>query len=411
MWNLADLVKLFVTPSPNLKMAKTMRALVIVGKGKIELRSVPCPKPEFLQDGEVIVRNEGVGLNPVDFKIGIYDAFANLRPGGHYDEKKVLKSKDSYRLCNIFGTDGAGTVEASKSKKFKVGDKVWYSGTITKPGSFAEFTIVDSRILAKRPLSVSAAEAAALPLTFQTAWEAMVESMGIPYAPKPGFLSNEEPVDATMLVVNGAGGAGSIGIQLAKNVLNVRTVIATASRDETKKFCDKMGADGIFSHRKPVDKWSDEVGKLKETLEVKEDPGYTGGGQADYVYETHPGKNSAGSVMNVLRAGGRFQTICRHSEDQWGGVGGFDMTMKRLTMGVTFMFSRDTCGYKKQTVGDVLSICAKLVDCGLIKPHLGSDDPPKDMFENWEEAIKKQMSGKAIGKSAFFVEKNGDTTL
>jgi len=287
----------------------------------------------------------------------------------------------------------------------------WYSGTITKPGSFAEFTIVDARILAKRPLSISAAHAAALPLTFQTAWEALVEAMVIPYAPKPGSLVNEKPVDATLLVVNGAGGAGSIGIQIAKNVLNVKTVIATASRDETKAFSKKMGADGVFSHRKPVDTWAAEIGKLKETLEVKEDPGYTGGGQADYVYETHPGKNSAGSVMSVLRAGGRFQTICRHAEDLWKGVGGFDCTMKRLQMGVTFMFSRDTCGWQKETVGDVLGICARLVDCGLIKPHLGSDDPPKDIFENWEAAIEKQMSGTAIGKSAFFIAKNADTTL
>jgi len=392
---------------------KTMKALVIVGKGKIELHNVPCPNPAKLKDGEVIVRNEGVGMNPVDFKIGKFDAFAGVRPGGHYNKDKILKKfpEDPYRGCNIIGTDGAGTVEVSKSPKFKKGDKVWYSGTIDKPGSYAEFTIVDARILAKRPLSVSAAQAAALPLTFQTAWEAMVETMNIPYSPKPGSLANDEPVDATLLVVNGAGGAGSIGIQIAKNVLNVRTVIATASRDETSAFSKKMGADGVFSHRIKCEKWSEEVKKLKDSLDVKEDPGYTGGGEVDYVYETHPGKNTLGQVIKVMRVGGRLQTICRHSEDEWKGIGASDTTMKRICCGLTFMFARSANGWKPEQVGYVLATCARLVDCGLITPHLGTADPPKDIFESWEAAIEHQQSGKAIGKKSFFIAKNPDTTL
>lgn len=383
---------------------KTMRALVIVAKGKLEVRDVPAPNAALLKDGEVIVRNEGVGLNPVDYKVGLFDAFSDLRPA-HYNEKKVLKAEDPYRACNIPGTDGAGTVEASKSPKFKVGDKVWYSGTITRPGSYAEFTIVDSRILAKRPNSISAADAAAMPLTFQTAWEALVEQMKIPYTPKPGALENAEEIDSTLLIINGAGGAGSIGIQLAKNVLKMRTVIATASRDETKEFSTKMGADAIFSHRTPVKKWNDEIVKVKEELEVKDDPGYSGGGGADYIYETHPGKNSLGDVLKVLRVDGRFQTICRHSDEQFTGIDGLDMTLKRKGLGVTLMFSRDTYGFKKETVGEVLALAARLVDCGYIKPHLGSAEAPKEFFENYEKAMEKQQSGKAIGKAAFFIEK------
>ena len=136
------------------------------------------------------------------------------------------------------GWDAAGVVEAIGSEVggFAVGDEVWYAGDITKPGTNAELHVVDERIVGRKPRSLSWAEAAALPLTAITAYEALFDRLGM-----------SASTSGELLVLGGAGGVGSILIQLAKALTNA-TVIATASRAESHKWALDMGADHVIDH-------------------------------------------------------------------------------------------------------------------------------------------------------------------
>jgi len=178
---------------------------------------LPLPSPT---GRDVLVKVEAVGLNPVDFKV---------RPQKGDDPKTL-------------GFDAAGTVEAVGDEVtfFRAGDKVYYAGDVTRPGSNAEFQLVDERIVAVQPKSLDAATSAALPLTALTAWESLFDRLGI------DFDTPAKNESKSLLIIGGAGGVGSIAIQLAK--LAGLTVIATASRKESADWCRKLGADHIINH-------------------------------------------------------------------------------------------------------------------------------------------------------------------
>lgn len=125
-----------------------------------------------------------------------------------------------------------------------MGDRVYYSGDITRPGSNSEYQIVDERIVGHAPKNLDFAEAAALPLTGITAWEALFDRLGI--------SQNGRDAGKSILIIGGAGGVGSIAIQLAHKIAKLR-VIATASRDETIDWAKKMGADLTVNHRNAID--------------------------------------------------------------------------------------------------------------------------------------------------------------
>ena len=183
-------------------------------------REVEVPTPTAAGH-DILVKIEAIGLNPVDYKV---------RPA-EGDDPKTL------------GFDAAGTVVAigDQVTLFKVGDQVYYAGDVTRPGSNAEFQLVDERIVAKQPTSLDAATSAALPLTALTAWESLFHRLRI--HPEPSGENDGK----TLLIIGGAGGVGSIAIQLAKRA--GLTVIATASRKESSDWCLKLGADHIISHR------------------------------------------------------------------------------------------------------------------------------------------------------------------
>ena len=156
---------------------------------------------------DLLVEVRAVSVNPVDVKRRARDD-----PGG---EARVL------------GYDAAGIVVAvgDRATRFRVGDAVYYAGSITRPGANCEFHLIDKRIVGHKPARLSFAEAAALPLTALTAWELMFERIGVRRLP--------EEDARTLLVVGGAGGVGSIAIQLARRLTGLK-VIATASREETR---------------------------------------------------------------------------------------------------------------------------------------------------------------------------------
>ncbi|KAF2507024.1 zinc-binding alcohol dehydrogenase family protein [Flavobacterium zhairuonense] len=173
---------------------------------------------------DLLVKIDAISVNPVDFKIRQNSA-----------KDTVLETP------KIIGWDAVGIVQAvgEKVTLFEVGDPVYYAGDITKQGSNAEFQLIDERIVGRKPKSLSIEEAAVIPLTTLTAWEILFDRIRI---------SAEKDKGKSILIIGGAGGVGSIAIQLAKKIAGL-TVIATASRPETIDWCKKQGADYVVDHK------------------------------------------------------------------------------------------------------------------------------------------------------------------
>ncbi|WP_137392451.1 zinc-binding alcohol dehydrogenase family protein [Rhodoligotrophos defluvii] len=187
------------------------------------LQDVELPAPE-LRPRDLLVRVKAVSVNPVDTKV------------------RGLRVKEELTTPRVLGFDGAGIVETvgPECTMFKPGDAVYFAGDVTRNGSNAELVAIDERIVARKPASLDFPEAAALPLTTLTAWEAIHERIG--FSRDPGANAHR-----SLLIINGAGGVGSIAIQLAK--LAGLTVIATASRPESAEWCRSLGADHVIDHR------------------------------------------------------------------------------------------------------------------------------------------------------------------
>ncbi|WP_298379360.1 zinc-binding alcohol dehydrogenase family protein [Azospirillum sp.] len=195
--------------------------------------SLPIDNPDSLIDvtldtpvptgRDLLVRIDAVSVNPVDVKLR-----ANAAPADG--------------ALRVLGFDAAGTVEAvgPDVTLFRPGDAVFYAGAVDRPGANSEFHLVDERIVGPKPKSLTAAEAAALPLTAITAWEMLFDRLG---------LSRGATAEAgrSLLIVGGAGGVGSIAVQLARRLTGIR-VIATASRPETADWAREMGAHDVIDH-------------------------------------------------------------------------------------------------------------------------------------------------------------------
>ena len=198
--------------------------------------SLPIDDPKSLIDftadtptptgRDIRVAVKAVSVNPVDTKVR---KRAAPKPGEH----------------KILGYDAAGVVDAvgPDVSLFKPGDEVFYAGSILRQGTNAEFHLVDERIVGRKPSSLDFAHAAALPLTSITAWELLFDRLGV----WPG--KNYDP--RSLLIMGGAGGVGSILIQLARR-LTALTVIATASRAESQNWCRDLGAHAVIDHSKPM---------------------------------------------------------------------------------------------------------------------------------------------------------------
>jgi zinc-binding alcohol dehydrogenase family protein len=175
---------------------------------------------------DIRVAVKAISVNPVDYKV-------RKRAGPPEGEVKIL------------GYDAAGVVDAvgADVTLFKAGDEVFYAGSIQRSGTNAEFHLVDERIVGKKPKSLTFAQAAALPLTSITAWELLFDRLGA----VPGKSIDPR----TLLITGGAGGVGSILIQLARRLTGL-TVVATATRAESQKWCLDLGAHAVIDHGKPM---------------------------------------------------------------------------------------------------------------------------------------------------------------
>jgi len=193
-----------------------MKAVAHTGTDIASLVDIELPTPSPT-GRDLLVKVEAVSVNPVDTK----------------------QRKTAHPAPRVLGWDAAGTVAAvgPQVSLFKPGDAVYYAGDVTRPGCDSEFHLVDERIVGRKPKSMDFAQAAAIPLTAITAWEAYFDRMKVVKG-------------RSLLIIGGAGGVGSIGIQLGK--IAGLTVIATASRAATIAWCRELGADHVVDHRKPM---------------------------------------------------------------------------------------------------------------------------------------------------------------
>lgn len=185
------------------------------------LLDLEIPAPSAPEGHDMLVEVRAVSVNPVDTK-----------------RRRSEEPKDGPR---ILGFDAAGVVRAvgPACTLFRAGDEVFYAGVVTRPGSNAELQLVDERIVGRKPASLSFAEAAAMPLTTITAWEGLHDRLGI---------HEGAGVGEALLVIGGAGGVGSMVIQIARQ-RTALTVVATASRPETAQWCRDLGAHHVVDHR------------------------------------------------------------------------------------------------------------------------------------------------------------------
>jgi zinc-binding alcohol dehydrogenase family protein len=176
---------------------------------------------------DLLVRVEAIAVNPVDAKV----------------RRRDQPEAGAWR---VLGWDAAGTVEAvgSAVQGFAVGDPVWYAGALNRPGCNSEWQLVDARLVSRRPTSLSAAEAAALPLTAITAWELLFDRLRLSQGP-------EAHRGEALLVMGGAGGVGSILVQLALQ-LTGQMIIASASRPQSQTWLRQLGVQHVIDHHQPL---------------------------------------------------------------------------------------------------------------------------------------------------------------
>lgn len=317
------------------------------------------PEP-YLEPRDILVRVEAVSVNPADTK--------SRASQGPKDGKPKILGFDAVGIVVRTGADAT---------LFKQGDEVFYAGSMIRQGSDAELQAVDERIVGRRPRSISWTDAAALPLTSLTAWELLFDRMHVPYGPKAG--------EGTLLIINGAGGVGSILTQIARR-LTALTVVATASRPETIEWCKKMGAHHVINHHKPLDEELKKVG-----IE-----------QAKYVAGLTSTKSHAEALAKLIAPQGVVALI-----DDAIDVTPFKL--KAVTVAWELMFTRSMYGTPDMArQGMILNEIADLVDAGLIvstaTKTLGRLTP-----DTLREAHTLSESGKMVGKIVLpGIDRQGD---
>ncbi|EKN4755402.1 TPA: zinc-binding alcohol dehydrogenase family protein [Yersinia enterocolitica] len=299
---------------------------------------------------DLLVEVKAASINPVDTKVH----------GG-------LK-KNGLQQPRILGWDAAGVVVSvgEKVTGFRAGDEVWYAGDITRPGSNATQQLIDARIAAHKPRSFNWAQAAALPLTAITAWEALFEHLKIQQA----------SADQTLLIIGGAGGVGSLAIPLAALRSPVK-VIATASRPESAAWCIERGADLTVDYR-----------DLKVQL-AKE-----GIDKVDYILCLNDTDGHWSAISELIAPLGQICTIVENEKplDQ------NQLKLKSAALHWEFMFTRSmfsTPDIAQQ--GEILKQVSQLVDEGKLQDTL-SETLHGLTVENLKAAHAQVAGGHMQGK-------------
>jgi len=301
------------------------------GQDAIQTQEAPRPVPA---EGEVLIEVHAAGVNPFDVKVR---------------EGKV-RGMAELDLPATLGGDFAGVVsELGRGVSgFEPGQAVYgQAGALSGRGSFAEFTPVKAEQLAPKPNAVDFVEAAGLPLVGSSAYQALVDHMDLQAGQK-------------ILIHGGAGGIGSIAVQLAKHL--GAYVAATAGADDVD-FVKNLGADEVVDYR------SQDFSELIH--------GY------DAVYDTVGGETNRRSYA-VLRPGGALVSMAAKPDEE---------LVKKYGIKYVSQFTRTTT----ERLGKV----AELVDSGTLKPYVDK----VFVLEQAAEAVEYIKSGHHRGKVIIEIKK------
>ncbi|VTZ48084.1 conserved hypothetical protein [Methylocella tundrae] len=308
--------------------------------------AAPAPGPR-----DLLVAVKAVSVNPVDTKVRKRSA---PEPGA----------------VKILGWDAVGTVEAigAEVTLFKPGEAVFYAGSIVRQGTNAELHLVDERIVGHKPKTLSDAEGAALPLTAITAWELLFDRLGV--------SRGEGSVGSSLLIIGGAGGVGSILIQLARRLTGL-AVIATASRPESRDWCLELGAHHVIDHTKPF------VEQLRAL----------GLGPVDYIASLTATDQHFPAIVEAIRPQGRFGLI-----DDPAAIDVRLLKQKAVSTHWESMFTRSLFETPDMIAQHhLLEEVAGLLDAGVLRTTLAQNLGPISAA-NLRKAHALIESGKARGK-------------
>lgn len=328
----------------------SVKAIAVNPKEPSRFIAIELPQP-VPGENDLLVEVKAVSINPVDTKV----------------HKGVQKS--GLDAPKILGWDASGIVKAvgSAVKNFKAGDEVWYAGDITRSGSNASEQLIDSRIVSVKPRSLNWAQAAAMPLTTLTAWEALFEHLKI----------QEASDDKTLLIIGGAGGVGSLAIPFASLQSKVK-VIATASRPESAQWCLDRGADLTVSYK-------DLKGELAKH-DIK---------QVDFILCLNDTDGHWDAITDLIAPMGHICTIVENEHP-------LDMNklkLKSAALHWELMYTRsmfNTPDIAQQ--GEILKQVAALVDEGKVTTTL-SETLHGLTVESIEAAHAKVLDGHMQGKA------------
>lgn len=336
-----------------------MKAVVVNRLARPELPDIPLlidselPDPE-VKPNDLLVRVEAVAVNPIDLKM----ARAKQPPQSH---------------DRVLGWDVAGTVVGMGADVagFQLGDAVFYAGSVLRPGACSALHAVDARLAGHKPTTLSFVQAAALPLASIAAWEALFERMGLPRGPL------QQP--ATLLVIGGAGGVGSMALQLASKLTDLR-VVGTASRPESQRYCLEMGATDVVDHSQPL------LPQLKAL----------GVPSVDFVLCLTDPSSVMQQLAEILAPHGHVCSLVEASADLLMNL----LRGKSITFSWEGMFTRSMFGTPDMArQGEILNEVSALVDKGVLNTML-SIDLGFINAKNVMQAHQLIVGGRMIGKVA-----------
>lgn len=326
-------------------------------------QSGPIDRPDALLDitlpdpvatgRDLLVEVHAVSVNPVDTKV----RNSSARSGDGPD-------------CKVLGWDACGIVRAvgPDVTLFQPGDRVWYAGSIARPGTNSELHLVDERIVGHAPQSLDDAEAAALPLTAITAWELLFDRLGV--------VPGKQPTNKTLLIIGASGGVGSILTQLAARLTGL-TVIGTASRPETQAWVRELGAHHVIDHSQPL---AQELARIGHPV-------------VDIIASLTQTDAHFAQIVEAIAPQGQFALI-----DDPVSLDVTKFKRKSVSVHWELMFTRALFG-TADMIGQhrLLTEVARLVDAGLIRTTLDQRFGTINA-ENLKRAHALIESGKARGK-------------
>ncbi len=273
---------------------------------------------------DILVEIKAISVNPADYKV-----------------RQGMEPEDDQ--WKIIGWDAAGIVKevGNDVTLFNVGDEVWYAGDFTRQGSYAEYQLVDERIVGHKPKSLSFGDAAALPLTSLTAWEMLFDRL----------IIDSEDSTKSILVIGAAGGVGSIMVQLLKQLTKLN-IIGTASREETTIWLKNLGANHIINHRN----------KLSEEFTKHKLP------EPDYVVSLNATEQHIDEIVKLIKPQGKFGFI-----DDPKHLNIMPFKAKAVSTHIEFMFTRSM--FKTEDMIEqhkILNKVSELIDAKVIKTTVGT---------------------------------------